>query len=554
MKMKVWKKYLVVFIATTLMSISTVAPCAAIPSESLKDSFTTNKGTYSEVSWNDPENGRVYYSDWNANTGQWKKLYFGDGSFLARLYFTCTADSTDVNTMQTKLESHFGEGYEIKVVSEDDIIRCWVTDHNMLPDTAEKVDALYSTFNENDLRIFKYSPQIGELYECIGTGMIGCYIGTEEQIEAIANWVAENAPDWEFQISSESSGELRLKGKDVTEVDPAQYLKIQYDIRKAIDIAPQNYNIPETRMFDFSEEKVYFDVSGVDQDLLFRQVNSITQTQKTIYEAQKPADGDVVAYYNSDHFRGVVCRCADPAQYETEENSPLHLMELADCLDTYSIGDDELHLTMEDVKIPDALSGETLFVLSAAQDDMKQFLLDHPDAEPVGILVSHIRQRSYYNTMTFFWLEPAEGKTIDAAALEKEYGIYYVAGDWCAATNSLEEAAALCEKLEAREDIKFAWLSGTRLRMLQGSDFAGMEILPLIDSYLAGDADGNGSVDLGDALTALQAYSDTELMKQPNPLTAAQFIAADMDGDGKVTIEDALTILQTYTDETLLHQ
>ena len=80
------------------------------------------------------------------------------------------------------------------------------------------------------------------------------------------------------------------------------------------------------------------------------------------------------------------------------------------------------------------------------------------------------------------------------------------------------------------------------------------ELVPITTNRGSGDVDGNGSVDLGDALTALQTYSDVELMNQPNPLTATQFIAADMDGDGKVTIGDALAILQTYTDETLFHQ
>ena len=102
---------------------------------------------------------------------------------------------------------------------------------------------------------------------------------------------------------------------------------------------------------------------------------------------------------------------------------------------------------------------------------------------------------------------------------------------------------------ETHEEI----VAGGTQAMMQNYPSA-VKLVPFTTNHGSGDVDGNGSVDLGDALTALQAYSDAELMKLPNPLTASQFIAADMDGDSKVTLSDALTILQNYTDETLLHQ
>ena len=66
-----------------------------------------------------------------------------------------------------------------------------------------------------------------------------------------------------------------------------------------------------------------------------------------------------------------------------------------------------------------------------------------------------------------------------------------------------------------------------------------------------GDADGNGGVNLDDAITALQVYTAVDLMKQETPLKDGKFTAADTDGDGKVTMDDALAILQAYT-KTLL--
>ena len=53
-----------------------------------------------------------------------------------------------------------------------------------------------------------------------------------------------------------------------------------------------------------------------------------------------------------------------------------------------------------------------------------------------------------------------------------------------------------------------------------------------------GDVDGNGTIDLYDALLTIRAANDLE------NLTAEQFERADLDGNGHLTANEALLILQ----------
>ena len=59
-----------------------------------------------------------------------------------------------------------------------------------------------------------------------------------------------------------------------------------------------------------------------------------------------------------------------------------------------------------------------------------------------------------------------------------------------------------------------------------------------VDANSMGDVDGNGVIEVRDALMLLQARND-----QLN-LTAEQFLRADLNGDGELATSEALTILQ----------
>ena len=69
----------------------------------------------------------------------------------------------------------------------------------------------------------------------------------------------------------------------------------------------------------------------------------------------------------------------------------------------------------------------------------------------------------------------------------------------------------------------------------------------LVTAYLRGDIDDNLSVDLDDALIALQAYTNEVVLHKEPQLTAVQILAADIDRSAEVTLEDALSILRYYS-------
>ena len=58
-------------------------------------------------------------------------------------------------------------------------------------------------------------------------------------------------------------------------------------------------------------------------------------------------------------------------------------------------------------------------------------------------------------------------------------------------------------------------------------------------AYLRGDADGNGKVNVADALSVLE-YA----VRGPSGNTTFNIQAADMNGDGKINVSDALSVLQ----------
>ena len=62
-----------------------------------------------------------------------------------------------------------------------------------------------------------------------------------------------------------------------------------------------------------------------------------------------------------------------------------------------------------------------------------------------------------------------------------------------------------------------------------------------------GDYDGNGSVDIDDAISVLKYYSASLTGESAETLTARQKAVTDADADGQLTVDDALSILQYYT-------
>lgn len=75
--------------------------------------------------------------------------------------------------------------------------------------------------------------------------------------------------------------------------------------------------------------------------------------------------------------------------------------------------------------------------------------------------------------------------------------------------------------------------------------------VPVSAASVTGDLNGDGNVDLVDAILTLQAYTDEVIVGMESPLSAEQKTAADVNQDGKVDLADALFILMYYTQNTL---
>ena len=281
----------------------------------------------------------------------------------------------------------------------------------------------------------------------------------------------------------------------------------------------------------------------------------------------KPADGDIVGYRTRDNYEGIACRCTEPDKIKPDANEKVTVQSYDKYLksrnSSYEYAFDEETMPLN---LIDGVTRETLYIVSGkSYDAVMDFCAENPALEPVGILTAHVMNPEYYygTDAAPLRIDAADGYEIDANALNTaDYHYIQNLNGWYPTDKEtgktvelkLEDAAALCEKLEARDDISFAWVRGLANAIDYPSSIRSFTVMPVVhQDYLSGDADGNGKVDLDDAITALQAYTAVNLMKQENPLTAAQFIAADTDGDGVVYIEDALGILQIYT-QSLLRQ
>lgn len=80
-------------------------------------------------------------------------------------------------------------------------------------------------------------------------------------------------------------------------------------------------------------------------------------------------------------------------------------------------------------------------------------------------------------------------------------------------------------------------------------NFAEIESAP-VQTALSGDIDGNGTVEVGDAQKALNAYAEIIAGNDPK-LTDVQKKAADVDNNGKIDVADAQYILLYYVENSI---
>ena len=104
-----------------------------------------------------------------------------------------------------------------------------------------------------------------------------------------------------------------------------------------------------------------------------------------------------------------------------------------------------------------------------------RYLTESEDAEIIGILQTDWYIKSAYTGLdVFLTVTPAPGAEVDATALDTDeyHHLHYLGGSASLSEEGLpfDEVAALCEKLEARDDIAYAWVIPEYLEDLYAND------------------------------------------------------------------------------------
>lgn len=153
-----------------------------------------------------------------------------------------------------------------------------------------------------------------------------------------------------------------------------------------------------------------------------------------------------------------------------------------------------------------------------------------PETEQEQLLA--VFEQLGYEDVTLTWNEDVGNYSARASAFQSADGI-------------LAASKALEENYEGAD-------AGPILEVLENSSVnasvVDMMALPLI-SY--GDPDGDGTVSVEDAVSALTYYAQQSAGLEAKLTQAADteesaFLAADVDGDGQITVEDAVAILTYY--------
>lgn len=297
----------------------------------------------------------------------------------------------------------------------------------------------------------------------------------------------------------------------------------------------------------------------------------IEQAENVNYTPIRPAEiidgaGPYVNQYQVDVFGCLAVTCSDYAALEgsTLNGQPINIKD-----DTDSEGEaiivwpfsryvDHVRQFLSDLgeevygQNGRQVASGNLYVMDlAGQEDIPGFLNAVTEDERfglIGLLSVHYEAKAVFDSdLPYLYLEAAEGHTIDPDALNTpEYrhitpasdGDYQI-GD--SDSLSFDDAVTLCEKLEQRDDIAFAWMVGA----LSGpNEEAGDEKiyfrLTPFDPRGSGDLNQDGKTNICDAvLLARYNAEDPEV-----PITEAGLAEADFNGDGFVDAADYRAIMQ----------
>lgn len=223
----------------------------------------------------------------------------------------------------------------------------------------------------------------------------------------------------------------------------------------------------------------------------------------------------------------------------------------------------------DDIYVVEFIFG--LFPSEEEQSRIVQSVLDNPKLELLGVLQTDWYIKGYYDEMnTGLYIVPEEGFEISSDDLNTEayhylnyepklsdYQLSYIRDlpdntGYATITKDnmeFEEVTALCDALEAREDIAYAWIAPVYLndKLSNPGDYGYSIKLFEANTPEIGDLSGDGEIAADDAQIALKAYVNV-LAGKGDGLTEVQRKAADIDGDGEVTSSDAQIILKYYVE------
>ena len=211
----------------------------------------------------------------------------------------------------------------------------------------------------------------------------------------------------------------------------------------------------------------------------------------------------------------------------------------------------------------------------AEQSEIIESLIAHPNAELIGVLQTDWYVKGYYDDMaTNLYIVPEEGYNVSAEELNTaEYGHLryspnlsdYVRGylrDLPENTGlailrddeqSFDEIALLCEKLEAREDIAYAWISPVYLEDIKAnSGDYGYTMLSLIDDVTHSETTTTPESTTTNTETTTQlVYTDAQLSETTETTVWADYTSVISSETTETTVwADYTSVISSETTET----
>lgn len=340
---------------------------------------------------------------------------------------------------------------------------------------------------------------------------------------------------------------------------------------------------------------------AVTTDDVMHQIQIIQRSQSSPWEyvPQYDAAGGVrsdglVNFYEFDQYEGIVISCKQPAALEGETfgdavlGKHVYLHSYEEKLEILQLRaqafKDHYEVTFE-IPAEYAENTDSIYVLDGTQIvdgsvygdsfdtpsyQMIAALLADDRLEVLGIMQGRSYAEGWFSeNESGLLVVPTAGTELDLAAFETDdwhnlrwSGAGYhqpIAGiaqegmhfDIIDQNVGAAEAADLCRRLAARDDIAFAWMEGLATPSPEYCYTREAKIVPL-QAYDLGDLDYDGAVTMDDAVLALRTYVQGMMSEVDAAFTQEQMTRADINADGAVTPDDAVLILRYYTTKTVL--